>query len=86
MAVAALERPMMRTSSRSRVWIPNCRAGRRVRATLSPAQCVAGVTGFAVKCMQSELLARFPHVDDVVALDHGCGCGVAIDANPAPVT
>ena len=30
--------------------------------------------------IKAELLPRFPNVDDVVALEHGYGCGVAIDA------
>ena len=45
----------------------------------------AGVTEFAVKRIRDELLPRFPHVDDVVALEHGYGCGVAIDAPDAAV-
>ena len=43
-------------------------------------QCVAGVTDFAVHRLKNELLPKFPNVDDVVALDHTYGCGVAIDA------
>jgi galactarate dehydratase len=46
-------------------------------------QCVAGVVEFAVKRIKSELLPRFPHVDDVVGLEHSYGCGVAIDAPDA---
>jgi galactarate dehydratase len=48
-------------------------------------QCVAGVTSFAVQRIKAELLPRFAHVDDVVALEHGYGCGVAIDAPDAIV-
>jgi len=48
-------------------------------------QCVAGVVDFAVKRIREELLPRFPHVDDVVALEHTYGCGVAIDATDAAV-
>jgi galactarate dehydratase len=46
---------------------------------------VAGVTGFAVQRIKAELLPRYPNVDDVVALEHGYGCGVAIDAPDAHV-
>ena len=35
--------------------------------------------------IKAELLPRYPHVDDVVALEHGYGCGVAIDAPDAVV-
>jgi galactarate dehydratase len=46
-------------------------------------QCVAGVTDFAVQRNKAELLPRFPNVDDVVAVEHGYECGVAIDAPDA---
>jgi hypothetical protein len=46
---------------------------------------VAGVTAFAVQRIKAELLPRYPNVDDVVALEHGYGCGVAIDAPDAVV-
>jgi galactarate dehydratase len=47
-------------------------------------QCVAGMTGYVVARIKEELLPHFPNVDDVVALNHCYGCGVAIDA-PAAV-
>ena len=56
---------------------------RNILAITQTVQCVAGVTSFAVKRIKEELLPRFPHVDDVVALEHGYGCGVAIDAPEA---
>jgi galactarate dehydratase len=43
-------------------------------------QCVAGVVDHAVKRIKEELLPRFPNVDDVIALNHAYGCGVAINA------
>ena len=46
-------------------------------------QCVAGVLDYAVKRIKAEVLHRFPNVDDVVALNHSYGCGVAIDAPEA---
>src|SRR5438067_7220313 len=58
---------------------------RNILAITQTVQCVAGVTEFAVKRIKAELLPRFPHVDDVVALEHGYGCGVAIDAPDAVV-
>ena len=48
-------------------------------------QCVAGVLDYAVKRIKAEVLHRFPNVDDVVALNHSYGCGVAIDAPEAIV-
>lgn len=48
-------------------------------------QCVAGTLDYAVKRIRSELLPKYPHVDDVVALTHTYGCGVAIAAPDAVV-
>ncbi len=58
---------------------------RNILAITQTVQCVAGVAAFAVERIRAELLPRFPHVDDVVALDHTYGCGVAIDAPDAIV-
>ncbi|MDD9269517.1 galactarate dehydratase [Paenibacillus sp. GCM10023248] len=46
-------------------------------------QCVAGVLNFAVRQIKEELLPRFPNVEDVIALTHTYGCGVAINAPDA---
>ncbi len=43
-------------------------------------QCVAATVDFAVKRIKAELLPRYPNVDDVLALNHTYGCGVAINA------
>jgi galactarate dehydratase len=58
---------------------------RNILAITQTVQCVAGVTAFAVQRIKAELLPRYPNVDDVVALEHGYGCGVAIDAPDAVV-
>ena len=58
---------------------------RNILAITQTVQCVAGVTAFAVQRIKAELLPRYPNVDDVVALEHGYGCGVAIDAPDAIV-
>jgi galactarate dehydratase len=58
---------------------------RNILAITQTVQCVAGVTDYAVQRIKAELLPRFPNVDDVVALQHGYGCGVAIDAPDAMV-
>ncbi|MDP1648036.1 MAG: galactarate dehydratase [Rubrivivax sp.] len=58
---------------------------RNILAITQTVQCVAGVTACAVQRIKAELLPRFPNVDDVVALEHGYGCGVAIDAPDAVV-
>ncbi len=56
---------------------------RNILAITQTVQCVAGVTDFAVERIKAELLPLFPNVDDVVALEHGYGCGVAIDETDA---
>jgi galactarate dehydratase len=43
------------------------------------------VVDIAVKRIKAELLPRYPNVDDVVGLEHGYGCGVAIDAPDAVI-
>jgi len=58
---------------------------RNVLGITTTVQCVAGVVDFAVRRIREELLPRFPYVDDVVALEHTYGCGVAIDAPDAVV-
>ncbi len=58
---------------------------RNILAITQTVQCVAGVTDFAVQRIKAELLPLYPHVDDVVALAHGYGCGVAIDAPGAEI-
>ncbi|MET3495999.1 galactarate dehydratase [Variovorax boronicumulans] len=56
---------------------------RNILAITQTVQCVAGVTEFAVQRIKAELLPKYPKVDDVVALEHSYGCGVAIDAPDA---
>ncbi|HET9024496.1 MAG TPA: galactarate dehydratase, partial [Burkholderiaceae bacterium] len=58
---------------------------RNILAITTTVQCVAGVVEFAVKRIRDELLPQFPNVDDVVALEHTYGCGVAIDAPDAVI-
>jgi galactarate dehydratase len=43
-------------------------------------QCVTGVLDHAIGRIRAELLPRFPNVDDVIALSHDFGCGVAFDS------
>ena len=43
-------------------------------------QCVSATVEFAVKRIRSEILPRYPNVDDVIAITHPYGCGIAINA------
>jgi galactarate dehydratase len=58
---------------------------RNILAITTTVQCVAGVVEHAVARIKAELLPRYPNVDDVVGLEHGYGCGVAIDAPDAQI-
>lgn len=48
-------------------------------------QCVAPTVDYAVRRIRAEILPRFSGVDDVVAITHTYGCGVAIDAPGAAI-
>jgi galactarate dehydratase len=48
-------------------------------------QCVAATVNYAVKRIKAEVLPHYPNVDDVVAITHPYGCGVAIDAPGAEI-
>ena len=43
-------------------------------------QCVSATVDYAVKKIKAELLPKYPNVDDVIAITHNYGCGIAIDA------
>ncbi len=58
---------------------------RNILAITQTVQCVSGVVEFAVERIKRELLPKYPNVDDVVALEHSYGCGVAIDAPDAVI-
>jgi galactarate dehydratase len=48
-------------------------------------QCVAATVDYAVRRIKAELLPKYRGVDDVVAITHAYGCGVAIDAPGAEI-
>jgi galactarate dehydratase len=58
---------------------------KNILAISTSVQCVAGTLDYALKRIKSELLPRYPHVDDVVAVTHAYGCGVAINAPDAMI-
>lgn len=47
-------------------------------------QCVAGLARYVEGKIRQELLPKYPNVDDVVAVNHTYGCGVAMEA-PASI-
>lgn len=56
---------------------------RNILGIMTSVQCVVGVLEHAVERIRAEVLPRYPHVDDVVAVNHVYGCGVAITAPEA---
>lgn len=48
-------------------------------------QCVSGVLDVAIDRIRRELLPKFENVDEVVAINHAYGCGVAINARDAHI-
>ena len=53
---------------------------KNILAISTSVQCVAGTLEIALKRIKDELLPKYPNVDDVVAVTHVYGCGVAINA------
>ncbi len=60
-------------------------ATKNILGITTTVQCVAPTVDHAVRRIKQEILPRFPNVDDVVAVTHLYGCGVAIDAPGAAV-
>ena len=58
---------------------------RNILGITTTVQCVSGVVEHAVSRIRSELLPKYPNVDDVVGLEHIYGCGVAIEAPDAEI-
>ena len=48
-------------------------------------QCVSATVNHAAERIRTELLPRFPNVDEVVAITHDFGCGVAINTPEAGI-
>ena len=58
---------------------------RNILGITTTVQCVAPTVDYAVRRIKSEVLPQYPNVDDVVAITHTYGCGVAIDAPGAAI-
>lgn len=58
---------------------------RNILGLTTTVQCVAPTVEHAVRRIKAEILPHYPSVDDVVAITHGYGCGVAIDAPGAAI-
>ncbi len=58
---------------------------RNVLGITTSVQCVAGFTQHIVDIIKKNILPKYPNVDDVVAITHSYGCGIAIDAPAAMI-
>jgi len=58
---------------------------RNILGIVTTVQCVAPTVDYAARRIKAEILPHFPNVDDVVAVTHGYGCGVAINAAGAAI-
>lgn len=58
---------------------------RNILGISTTVQCVSATVEYAVKRIKAELLPHYPNVDDVIAITHLYGCGVAIDAPGAEI-
>lgn len=58
---------------------------RNILGITTTVQCCAGVLRAATERIRRELLPKYKNVDDVSALIHPYGCGVAIDAPDAVI-
>ena len=58
---------------------------RNILGITTTVQCVAPTVDYAVRRIRQEILPRFRNVDEVSAITHTYGCGVAIDAPDAAI-
>ncbi|MBS1822181.1 MAG: galactarate dehydratase [Acidobacteria bacterium] len=58
---------------------------KNILAISTTVQCVAATVDYAVRRIKNEILPRYPNVDDVIAITHNYGCGVAIQAPGAAI-
>src|SRR5262245_6949654 len=58
---------------------------RNILGITTTVQCVAPTVDYAVRRIKNEILPRFTGVDDVVAITHTYGCGIALDAPGAEI-
>jgi altronate dehydratase len=56
-----------------------------VLAISTTLQCTAPTVDYVIKRIEAEVLPHFSNVDDVIALTHTYGCGIAIDVSAADI-
>ncbi|MFD1484480.1 UxaA family hydrolase [Lacticaseibacillus baoqingensis] len=58
---------------------------RNILAIHTTVQCTIGIVNAAIKKIKQDLMQKYPNVDDVIAINHQYGCGVAINAENADI-
>jgi galactarate dehydratase len=58
---------------------------RNILGIATTVQCVSATVEFAVRRIRAEILPRYTNVDDIIAITHPYGCGVAINAPGAEI-
>lgn len=58
---------------------------KNILAIHTTVQCVAGVVNRAVDYLRHNVLINYPEVEDIVAINHSYGCGVAINSDSSYV-
>jgi galactarate dehydratase len=58
---------------------------RNILGISTTVQCVTGVLNVAINRLRTEILIKYPNVDDIVPINHSYGCGVAINAPEAKI-
>lgn len=84
-AVPALQPPLERYTFEGFVNDDGTVGTKNILGITTTVQCVAATVDYAVRRIRQEILPRYPNVDDVIALTHNYGCGVAIDAPNAEI-
>ncbi len=65
---------------------PDGSAGtKNILGIVTTVQCTAPTVEYAARRIKQEILPRFANVDDVVAITHGYGCGIAMNSPGADV-
>lgn len=87
--VAGQQGTVLKDLPQRRTWMgydngPDLPAGsRNILGITMSVQCVAGVVRNVVEIIKRDILPSYPNVDDVMAVTHPYGCGVAIAADEA---
>jgi len=58
---------------------------RNILCIMTTVQCVTGIVNAALERIRSELLPKYPNVDDITVINHSHGCGVAMNSRDSAI-